>query len=245
MPRRNRMRERQAEDARADQVGDPHDAVVGALQLTLLGGRHAARHQPLRGRPGKAPQRHHGQSEQEHRAGRGKPEHRQAGGAEQEPDQQCAPLAEPVHHRADQAGLHDHRAYAERRHGEPDHLLVPAIAIAGVEHEHAREHDVREVDEKVRGRKPEQLSDASASSLSEPSGLARRQANAPRCRAERLRQHEHAVQRVGETEGGRDPERQARLDRTQHARRAQGRARSPCRTPHPACRTTWRAAPAA
>ena len=46
------------EDSRADQPGDTGQAGNRALQLSLFGGTHAARHKHLRGRSGEAPKRH-------------------------------------------------------------------------------------------------------------------------------------------------------------------------------------------
>ena len=86
----------------------------------------------------------------------------------------------PVDGGLDQPALDDAGGDADGGQREPHGRVVPAVAVAGVEHGHRRQHDVGQVVEERHAGQAEQLGVA-RSSCSEPTGLARAQLKAMRC----------------------------------------------------------------
>src|SRR5260221_637615 len=200
------------EEARTEEPGDRGDARVGALQLPLLGRRHVARHERLRGSVGESPQRHHRDGGEEHRAGRGESVHHEAGCAEEESRRERAPLAQARHHRLHQRALHDHRAHADAGEHQAHLQLVPAVAISHVEHRDARQDDVRELhQESGHGEARELPMRAQQHQRTDRIGLGDAKRRAPIAR-QRFGQHEVAVGDVHQRHRAGHPEWQPRID---------------------------------
>ncbi len=152
----DRPGEGQAEDGGADDRGQAAQALVGALQLALFGAADLARHQPLHARDHQAAQGRDGHAQDESPAGR------REGVPDQGERRRCracehgVAFAEARDDRPHQQGLDQDACEASHHQVQADDPRRPMIAIAGIEHEHARPDHLRELVEEIDARQAEQ-----------------------------------------------------------------------------------------
>jgi hypothetical protein len=140
-----------------EQIGDAHDARVGALKLTLLRSADETAHESEQPRVRQSPEREERNAGQEAGARLRQRDNHEARDAEGEPHHQCGALADPRGHRPDHNSLHDDRRHTDASHGQADGPLVPAVPVEHVKDGDARQDGMGEIAEEADPGKPEQF----------------------------------------------------------------------------------------